>query len=138
VAAVCEALADDRDALRNALAPGHHSLPSAGQVWYRATLRARAEALESASRSLVWAYGIAGAAVAGLTAALVGATWPVVIGAWRRMAWMAPARPIVGDEVGGWVSAALQSGLPFVVAVGVCLALATLAVYLAIRGDQKL
>ena len=138
VAAVCEALADDRDALRSALGPGNRSLPSAGQVWHRATLRARAEGLQSASRSLVWAYGIAGAAVVGLTAALVGATWPMVIDALRRMAWKAPARPIVGDEVGGWVSAALQSGLPFVVALGVCLAVATVAVYLAVRGDQKL
>ena len=71
VAAVCEALADDRDALRSTLGSGNRSLPSAGQVWHRATLRARAEGLQSASRSLVWAYGIAGAAVVGLTAAFV-------------------------------------------------------------------
>ena len=138
VVAVCEALADDRDALRSAFGSGKRSLPSAGQVWHRATLRARAEGLQSASRSLVWAYGIAGAAVVGLTAAFVSAWWPMVIGALRRMAWTAPARPIIGEEVGGWVNVALQNGVPFVVALGVCLALTTVAVYLAIRGDQKL
>ena len=139
VAAVCKALADDRDALRSTLGSGDRSLPSAGQVWHRATLRARAEGLQSASRSLVWAYGIAGAAVVGLTAAFVTAWWPMVIGALRRMAaWTAPARSIADDPVSGWVNAALQSSLPLIGALGVCLALTTVAVYLAVRGDQKL
>ena len=137
VAAVCEALAGDRDALRGAFGPGNGSLPSAGQVWHRATLRARAEGLQSVSRSLVWAYGIAGAAVVGLSAAFVGAFWPIVTSTLRRMAWKAPA-PVLDDSVASWVSTALQNGVPFVVAVGVCLALAPLAVYFAIRDDQKL
>ncbi len=122
VATVCEALAEERDALRRAPGRDNPALPSAGQVWHRATLRARAEGLQSASRSLVWAYGIAGAAVAGLTAALVGAFWPTVVGTLRRMAWMAPAPPLVAGDFGGWVNATLQTGLPFVVVVGVCLA----------------
>ena len=137
MAAVCEALADDRDVLRSEVGPGNRSLPSAGQVWHRATLRARAEGVQAASRSLVWAYGIAGAAVAGMIAALVGSTWPMVVGALRRMAWTAPATTVAGDPV-TWASVALQNGVPFVAAVGVCLALATVAVYFAIGGDQKL
>jgi hypothetical protein len=137
VAAVCEALSDDRDALRGGFGPGNGSLPSAGQVWHRATLRARAEGLQSASRSLVWAYGIAGAAVVGLIAAFIGAFWPMVTSTLRLMAWTAPA-PVVADGVSGWLSVARQHGVLLAVAVGVCLALAPLAVYFAIRDDQKL
>lgn len=137
VAAVCEALADDLDGLRSALVPGSHPLPSAAQAWHRATLRARAEGLQSVSRSLVWAYGIAGAAVAGLTAALAGESWPMVASAFRQMAWRAPA-PVVADGFGGWANAALLNAVPFALAVGVCLALAPLVVYLAVRDDQKL
>ena len=136
VAAVCEALADDRDALRRAPGRDHSTLPSAGQVWHRATLRVRAEGLQSASRSLVWAYGIAGAVVIGLTAAFVGGSWPMLMSGLRQMAWTAPA-PVVANGFGGWANAALQHAVPFAVAVGACLALAPLVVYLAVRDDQK-
>ena len=138
VAAVCEALAGERDALWRVPGPDSPTLPSAGQVWHRATLRARAEGLQTASRSLVWAYGLAGAAVAGLTAAFAGALWPMALSSLRRMAWTAEAPPLVAGDFSGWVNVALRAGLPFVAAVGVCLALATVAVYLAVRGDQKL
>ena len=113
VVAVCEALAGDAG----------HAVPSAGQVWHRATLRARADAVNAASRSLVWAYGLAGAAVAGFTAAFVASVWPAVFTVLRRLI-----------ETG----AARQTGVPVVVAIGVCLAVASVAVYVAIRGDQKL
>ena len=113
VVAVCEALAGDAG----------HAVPSAGQVWHRATLRARAEAVNAASRSLVWAYGLAGAAVAGLSAAFVASMWPAVLPLLRRLV-----------ETG----AVLQTGLPLIVAIGGCLAVASVAVYVAIRGDQKL
>jgi hypothetical protein len=122
VAAVCGALADDRDALQCALDPGNHALPSAGQVWHRATMRARVEALESASRSLVWAYGLAGATVAGLIAALVPSAWRASTLLWR-----------VAET-----SVALQSGLILIAASGACLALASVAIYVAIRGDRQL
>jgi hypothetical protein len=123
VVAVCEALAGDFEAGHRVSGHTGHALPSAGQVWHRATLRARADAVDAASRSLVWAYGLAGAAVAGLTAAFVASMWPVVFPLLRRLA-----------ETG----AARQTGLPIIVAIGACLAVASVAVYVAIRGDQKL
>ena len=123
VAAVCQALAEDREAAYQLSGSSGAALPSAGQVWHRATLRARAEAANAASRSLVWACGLAGAAVAGLTAAFVASMWPVVLPVLRRLV-----------ETG----AVLQTGLPLVIAIGGCLAVASVAVYVAIRGDQKL
>jgi hypothetical protein len=123
VVAVCEALAGDFEAGHRVSGHTGHALPSAGQVWHRATLRARADAVDAASRSLVWAYGLAGAAVAGLTAASVASMWPAVLPLLRRLAETAAAR---------------QTGLPIIVAIGACLAVASVAVYVAIRGDQKL
>jgi hypothetical protein len=131
VLAVCEAL-------HRTLGPVDKHLPSAGQVWHRATLRARADAVQSASRPLVWSYGVAGAAVAGLALAVAGRWWPALVAEVRRLEWTSPAPAGVPTDVGGWVLAMLQGGLPLVVAACVCLALAPLAVYLAIRDDQKL
>ena len=134
VVAVCEAL-------RSTLGP-HDThdkmLPSAGQVWHRATLRARADAVQSASRPLVWAYGVAGATVAGLALAVAGRWWPALVTEVRRLEWTSPAPAGIPADLGGWVLAVLQGSLPLVVGAGVCLALTPLAVYLAIRDDQKL
>ena len=123
VLAVCEALAGDLEAGQRVSGDTGSALPSAGQVWHRATLRARAEAVNAASRSLVWAHGLAGAAVAGLSAAFVAAIWPAVLPVLRRLA---------------ETDAARQTGLPIIVAIGACLAVASVAVYVATRGDQKL
>ncbi len=131
VLAVCEAL-------QSTLGPVDKRLPSAGQVWHRATLRARADAVQSASRPLVWAYGVAGAAVVGIALAVAGRWWSALMTEVRRMEWTSPAPTGVPTDLGGWVLAVLQGGLPLVVAAGVCLALAPVAVYLAIRDDQKL
>jgi hypothetical protein len=120
VAAACEALAGDLEMRRDVLGD---SLPSAGQVWHRAMLRARAEGVQSASRSLVFGYGVAGAAVAGATAGIAWRWWPSVKSAWSRLEWSAPALP---------------GALPLLFAAGACLALASVAVYLVVRGDQRL
>ena len=123
VVIVCEALAAEREAAHHLSGHNGAALPSAGQVWHRATLRARAEAVNAASRSLVWAYGLAGAAVAGLCAAFVASIWPAVFPVLRRLV------------ATGAVS---QTGLPIIAAIGGCLAVVSVAVYVAIRGDQKL
>jgi hypothetical protein len=131
VVAVCEAL-------RSTLAPADIVLPSAGQVWHRATLRARADAVQSASRPLVWAYGVAGAAVAGIALAVAGRWWPALMNAVRTLEWRSSVPAGVPEDLGGWVLIALRGGLPLAVAAGVLLALAPVAVYLAVRDDQKL
>lgn len=130
--AVCEALALEDEALRAEVA-AHRALPSAGQVWHRATLRARAEGLEAAARPLVWGYGLAGAAVVGLTGAFVGPLVPSMLAALQRLV----PRPAGAEQVAGWLESVLRAGLPFAAAAGACLALATVALYVAIRDDQK-
>jgi len=57
------------------------NVPSAGQVWWRAQMRARAEAAEAAARPLFVAQAVACAAVVGVLVALVTWLWPA--GGWH-------------------------------------------------------
>jgi hypothetical protein len=57
-------------------------VPSAGQVWWRAELRARQDAAAAVARPITLATGLAAAAVVGVVASLIG-----VIGWWAR-AWL--------------------------------------------------
>ncbi|MBI3492271.1 MAG: hypothetical protein HY047_10895 [Acidobacteria bacterium] len=50
-------------------------VPAAGTVWWRATIRARAEAAEKAVRPITFAQGLAGASLAGVAAAFAGIAW---------------------------------------------------------------
>ena len=51
------------------------SLPSAGQVWWRAAIRAKLEASEQAARPLSWLFGVSVACVVGLAIAVVELLW---------------------------------------------------------------
>src|SRR5258707_209949 len=63
-------LQDDRKALSE-----EASVPSAGAVWWRATIRARAEAVRTAGQPITLLQGIAVATAIGLFAGLAGAWW---------------------------------------------------------------
>jgi hypothetical protein len=51
-------------------------VPSAGQVWWRAAIRARLEATHTAARPLSWLFGTVGACALGLAVALLAVVWP--------------------------------------------------------------
>ena len=105
-------------------------VPAAGQVWWRAALRAHAEAAEAARRPMVWLHGIAGACAAGLGAALIALVWP-----WVReaLAWIA-AREFDLPDVQPLL-AVLRPGVPLALAVLACLVLTPIVVYFALSDD---
>lgn len=75
---------------------GETRLPSAGQMWWRAQLRARREALDAAARPVLIAQGLGAAVIIGLVAALLSWQWPVIAeaaGAWVR-------QPLVALDLG--------------------------------------
>jgi hypothetical protein len=128
VADVARALHDDRDA---AISEAHP--PAAGIVWWRATIRARAEAAHTAMQPITVLQGIAGACAAGATAALATAGWR----------WLD-----VGDRIGAIVARfALQHGdaapsaftvehaLIAIVGVFACIVLAPLALYFTLPDE---
>ena len=111
-------LQDDRKALSE-----EASVPSAGAVWWRATIRARAEAVRTAGQPITLLQGIAAATAIGLFAGLAGAWWRSIVldGAWVERASDLVLRSTLPATL----------ALPLLLAVAACLIVAPLAVYLA-------
>ena len=105
-------------------------VPAAGQVWWRAALRAHADAARAARRPMVWLHGMAGACVAGLGAALIALVWPRVR---EAVAWIA-AREFDLPDVQP-LMAVLWPGIPLALAVVACLVLTPIVVYFALSDD---
>jgi hypothetical protein len=75
---------------------GDTRLPSPGQVWWRAQLRARREAREAAARPVLIAQGLGAAVIVGLLAALISWQWPLMsdfVALWVR-------QPLVALDLG--------------------------------------
>jgi len=128
VADVALALYADRQALLRAAHP-----PTAGLVWWRATIRARAEATRTAMQPITLWQGIAAAALVGVVAALGGGLWQ-----WSRTA----------DRIGGLVellvnrhgatpiaSVGFEHAILVLLGVVACLVLAPIALYLTLSDD---
>ena len=112
-------LQDDQQALC-AEAP----VPSAGAVWWRATIRARAEAARAAGQPITLLQGITAATAVGLFVALVGAWWRSVApgGAWFEH---------VDELVSRSASVPVPLVLSLLLVVAACVIVAPIAVYLA-------
>jgi hypothetical protein len=131
VAAVAAAL---HEAEACALQDARVRLPSAGLVWWRATIRARAEASRAAERPITVVQSIAGACAVGLAFGVAGA-------AWRSLEWFKRLGDIVSklepDRLDLVAASALilQHALPLVLGLGACLLIAPLALYLVLSDD---
>ena len=73
IANVSLLLREDNDAARFDM-----HVPAAGQVWWRAAVRARLESTHAAARPITWMHGITGAIVFGVMLAVVTAVWPML------------------------------------------------------------
>jgi hypothetical protein len=126
VADVARALHDDREAAMRDAHP-----PTAGVVWWRATVRARAEAARTAMQPITVLQGVAGACMAGATAALATVAWR----------WMDSADRI-GDLLSRFVAErgvaggfSFEHALLAVLGIAVCLVLAPVALYFTLTDD---
>ena len=122
VVAVASLLGSDYD---EALRDVH--VPAAGQVWWRAALRAHADASDAARRPLIWLQGIAGACAVALVAALVSLLWPSIYDAAIAMAALRPdATPLIE---------AVRPIMPIAIMVLACLVVTPIVVYFALADD---
>jgi hypothetical protein len=134
---VCSDLATVALALRNErdLAYRDAHLPTSGQVWWRASMRTRAEAAAMAARPITVLQGLAGACAAGVGVALVTLAWPSI----ERP--LAGAGDILSREaqrlgVAAVSAAAVQQALLSVaVVVGAGLLLTPLVLYLVLSDE---
>jgi len=109
-------------------------VPAAGQVWWRAAVRARLEAVQAAARPLTWSHGIAGACAIGLVMTLLGFAWPVV----RETASWTVERALEVVPVGvaaTLVTTSARGGIALMVVAAVCLLFAPVALYLALSDE---
>ena len=126
---VARALHDDRECLAREAQP-----PSAGIVWWRATIRARAEAARTVTQPISVLQSVAGACIVGAVAGLV------TIG-WQSMRWvdrigdLATALESRRADIASASAIAAGHGLPILLAVAAGLVLAPLAIYLTLADD---
>jgi hypothetical protein len=130
--AVAPVFEEDFEARANA------QLPDAGLIWWRAQLQARTEAAHAAVRPVTVAQAVGLAAAVGVAGAIFGAT----------ATWFQEALQSFGGEfstIASWrlptlppeiVEVVTTHGL-WLVAGAVCFVLATVALYLAVRDQER-
>ena len=109
-------------------------VPAAGQVWWRAAVRARLETTHAAARPITWMHGITGAIAAGVLLAAITALWPLLPDA------IATVRSIGRDHLpSAEVATALAGGLRASLMIGAVaaalLVLTPLALYFVLSDD---
>jgi hypothetical protein len=129
IAAVSVLLREDVDHARIEV-----HVPAAGQVWWRAAVRARLESTHAATRPMTWMHGITAAIVLGLVLAALTAAWPLV------PQLLASVRTVAGAYApSAEVATAIAGGLRLSVILGVFAAafmiIAPLAVYFVLSDD---
>jgi hypothetical protein len=114
-------------------------IPSAGQVWWRAAIRARLEASQQVARPLSWLFGITVACVAGLAVAVVELLWSPVrhaltgAGPWTMslgLGELARVLPTLAD-----LAPFTTTGAFVLLGAAACLLLAPLALYFALSDE---
>jgi hypothetical protein len=128
VAAVAALLAGDGPAARRQV-----RVPSAGQVWWRAAVRARLEATRAAARPMTLLHGIAAACALGLAAAGIGAAWPWIAARLADLGTRLSALPL--GEIGAAAAGLPQHGALVTFGLAACLVLGPLFVYLALSDE---
>ena len=122
---VARALHDDRASLCREAQP-----PAAGMVWWRATIRARAEAARTATQPISVLQGIAGACFVGVAAGFVTV-------AWQSVHWMGRIADLAVDLESrrADMTSATMLAVPILLAVALGLVLAPLALYFTLADD---
>jgi hypothetical protein len=135
---VCRDVMDVGVAIRADEASARHEarshLPSPAIVWWRATVRARADASRTAERPISVAQGVAGACAVGLACGVAGT-------AWRSLDWFRRFGTVVAElepsrhDLTAASALIVEHALPLVLGLGACLLIAPLALYLVLSDD---
>jgi hypothetical protein len=109
-------------------------VPNSGGVWWRATIRVRAEAARTAGQPITAIQGIAAAVTIGAVAGLGGLVWRSVsmLGRYSDVIDLVQSRR---SDIEAASSLIASHGFPLLLALAGCLIVAPLAVYLATVDD---
>lgn len=117
------------------------TVPGAGQVWWRAAIRARLEASQQVTRPLSWVFGISVACVVGLALAVVELLWSPLQSVVQSTATSGWTIRFGLGEMTRWLPSfsdltPLTTTAVFVVlGAAACLVLAPLALYFALSDE---
>jgi hypothetical protein len=109
-------------------------VPAAGQVWWRAAVRARLESTQAAARPMSWMHAITGAIVLGAVLAAITAVWPMLAGLWRAVRSI-PLDVLPSADVAVAIGSGLAQSLVIGLVAAALLVVAPLAVYFALSDD---
>ena len=126
VATVATLLREDNDHARREV-----QVPAAGQVWWRAAVRARLERAQAATQPITWLHGITAACTAGVALAALTLAWPSIAGA---ASWIKAQLMDAAPEA-GVVTLALGQSLVLGLVAAACLVLAPVVLYFALSDD---
>jgi hypothetical protein len=108
-------------------------VPVAGQVWWRAAVRARLEASHAATQPMTWLHGITAALVIGVVLAVGGMAWPSVAGGVDTVKTVGAA--LITSEAAAAIAGPLRTTLLIALAAGAVLVIAPIAIYLALSDE---
>ena len=109
-------------------------IPAAGQVWWRAAVRARLESTQAATRPMTWMHAITAAMMIGVVLAGLTALWPILPGAFS-IAWTITRDVLPNPEVSAAIGEGLRLSLLLGLAAAVLMLLAPLALYFVFSDD---
>jgi hypothetical protein len=116
-------------------------VPSAGQIWWRAAIRARLEASQQVARPLSWVFGVLVACVAGLALAVAELLWSPIQSALRSTTASGWTTSFGISEITGWLPSMSDltplatTGVLVVLGAAACLVLAPIALYFALSDE---
>jgi len=108
-------------------------VPVAGQVWWRAAVRARLEASHASTQPMTWLHGITAALVIGVMLAVAGMAWPSIAGGFDAAKTVGAT--LLTSEAATAIAGPLRMILLIALAAGAVLVLAPLAIYLALSDE---
>lgn len=130
VAAITTLIHDDSERSRYDV-----QVPAAGQVWWRAAIRARLETTEASMRPLTWMHGITAAIALGVLLAIGTAAWPMAE-PWAERAWAFAVSYFPNAEVAASLAWGLRQSALFGLLGAALLVLAPLlAIYVALSRE---
>ena len=128
VAAITALLHDDNEQARRELA-----IPAAGQIWWRAAVRARLERTQAATQPMTLMHGITAAIMVGILLAMLGMAWPTIAGSVGVLKTLVDGMS-PSSEVASAMLGMLRQSLSLALLVAAGLIITPLAIYFAL-GD---
>jgi anti-sigma factor RsiW len=126
IAAISALLREDNEQARR-----EAQVPAAGQVWWRAAVRARLERTQAATQPMTLMHGVTAAIAIGILLAVVGMAWPSIAGAIGGIKTLAAEIPPNG-EIAVAVVGALRQSLTLALVVTAGLIITPVAIYFAL------